>query len=748
MRFNLSLFLMALFFQAFSADSEPVLIPYTHEHIYYEGRIGKNSKKKAAEIYWPGSSIALRVDGGSISAILEDQHGENYFNVIVDGLHLGILHLSKGKKEYVLAGGLAEGVHTIELNKRNGWTYGWTRFYGFEVTGSKTIPTESKSLFIEFYGNSITEGHGNEDYTGEDKSTGDVTNNYRTYAAMTARNLGAEYSCIARSGIGILVSWFDMIMPEMYFRLNPGDETSHWDFSGKQADVVVINLLQNDSWLVEMPDHDQFKNRFGETAPTEDQIVGAYVEFLTKIHNRYPDAEIVCMLGNMDITRAGSPWPGYVTRAKELCNDHVHTLYVPFKNSPGHPKVDEHKIMAEALTGFILDMGLTGKKNQNAFPYTVTEETPNRVLSEAMNRVFTAYPAPRPMDNELYSDFKYTRLKGLDYHHGDGTISRRDPSKIIYKNGKYYVWYTYRNTPTPPMGPELCNDTIPSTDWDLCEIWYATSEDGFTWEEQGVAVPRPQKPYAGWRSVSTTDILVWKGKYYLYYQAFLEASGKRGDYCPVAASYADSPDGPWTPSNEIIIENGAQGEWDQFAIHDPCPFIHDDKIYLYYKSAFNRPNLWVGGGLAMADNPLGPFKKHPLNPVLNSGHEVSLFPFKEGIAALTTTDGIEHNTIQYAEDWVNFKIASITQLMPRASGPYIPDAFADNKNGRGITWGLCHFTNAGTRDTRHSILGRFDCDLSLDLNDPQMKHTFVWHPAEVYFNQALSKQQLVRIRKE
>lgn len=41
-------------------------------------------------------------------------------------------------------------------------------------------------------------------------------------------------------------------------------------------------------------------------------------------------------------------------------------------------------------------------------------------------------------------------------------------------------------------------------------------------------MPRPPKPAPGWRSVSTPDVLFWKGKYYLYYQAFLEMSGTRG----------------------------------------------------------------------------------------------------------------------------------------------------------------------------------------------------------------------------
>jgi len=137
-------------------------------------------------------------------------------------------------------------------------------------------------------------------------------------------------------------------------------------------------------------------------------------------------------------------------------------------------------------------------------------------MSAAMKRNYDAYMAPRPEDNELYTQFKYTKLEGFDYNGGDGTISRRDPSKIIYTKGKYYVWYTRRNTPAPPQGAKNCNDTIPSADWDLSEIWYATSTDGFIWEEQGVAVPRPSKPNVGWRSVTTPDILVFKEKYYLY----------------------------------------------------------------------------------------------------------------------------------------------------------------------------------------------------------------------------------------
>lgn len=376
-------------------------------------------------------------------------------------------------------------------------------------------------------------------------------------------------------------------------------------------------------------------------------------------------------------------------------------------------------------------------EEKQTFPYVLPAEKPDMPLSSAMNRLYDDYLAPKPQDNELYSLFRYTKLEGFDYNGGDGTISRRDPSKIIFENGKYYVWYTKRHTKEKPLGlrrAKEATDELASADWDLADIFYATSKDGFTWEEQGVAVPRPPKPEVGWRSVTTTDILKWKGKYYLYYQGFMEASGTRGDDCPVAVSYADSPDGPWTPHGKVVIPNGPEGSWDQFSIHDPYPLVYKGKIYLYYKSdSGGRPDLIRMQGLAIADDPLGPFTKHPLNPIMNSGHETTMFPFGTGIAALVIRDGTEHFTVQYAPDGVNFELASISSIFPDAAGPFIPDAFTDTKDGRGITWGLSHFTAASGWDKNHAILARFDCDLSKDLHDLEMKRSKGMHHRPEYF---------------
>ncbi len=79
----------------------------------------------------------------------------------------------------------------------------------------------------------------------------------------------------------------------------------------------------------------------------------------------------------------------------------------------------------------------------------------------------------------------------------------------------------------------------------------------------------------------------------------MEMPGTRGDDCPVAVSWADSPDGPWTPVNKIVVPNGPKGAWDQFSIHDPYPLVYKGKIYLYSKSDANgQPQPFECGNVA------------------------------------------------------------------------------------------------------------------------------------------------------
>lgn len=340
------------FFQC--KDVKNTTVIFNDTQIEYQGRIHLNLEKKATELYWPGTSLKINFKGTKAAITLEDERGENYFNLFIDGKFKRFIKLEKGKKTYLLAENLSETKHTLEITKRNEWVAGKTLFYKFEIEGEPLKKDTKSNLSIEFYGDSITVGHGNEDYSGKDESNGLVTNNYQSYAAITARNLNADYTCIARGGIGILVSWHEIIMQEMYYRKNPADKNSVWDFTKKQPEIVVVNLLQNDSWLINLPKHKEFKRRFGAQKPTAKEIETSYTDFLKTIRKHYLKANIICVLGNMDITKENSPWPNYVNNALQKLNDaKIFTCIVPFKNTTGHPKVAEHRIIAEQLTTFI-----------------------------------------------------------------------------------------------------------------------------------------------------------------------------------------------------------------------------------------------------------------------------------------------------------------------------------------------------------------------------------------------------------
>lgn len=336
------------------ANAQTKFIPYNNQSIYYEGRITK--KPDAAEFSWPGTSATVLFKGTNISAILKDGDTANYYNVIVDDKDIHKIHTDTLKHSYVLASGLPEGKHKVQLFKRTEWDKGKTWFYGFETSqNTKILPAAiPKKRKIEFYGNSITCGYAMEDSSGNDSWHGYFENNYLSYAAITARYFDAQYFCISKSGIGIMVSWFPLIMPEMYDRLDATDSTSKWDFTKYTPDLVVINLFQNDSWIVKMPEHEQFKYRFGTKAPEENFIIASYRHFVETIRNKYPDASIICVLGSMDATKEGSPWPGYIRTAVEQLHDlKIYIHFFKYKNTDGHPKVAEQKAMANSLIEFI-----------------------------------------------------------------------------------------------------------------------------------------------------------------------------------------------------------------------------------------------------------------------------------------------------------------------------------------------------------------------------------------------------------
>ena len=284
-------------------------------------------------MHWPGTAFAVRFEAPSITVTIEDE-GDNYLNVHVDGAAPVVLDLLPGVHDYVLAEGLAPGEHHIAVDKRTETFEGDAVVSAITLgAGNRVLPADpAPTLRLEFYGDSITAGYSADCACNEDVP--EYKNHGATYATLVAEALGGEHHAIALSGVGLVRSWWDAEMPDYWDGLRAGDGA--WDFADWPADIVVVNLGQNDYWL-----------------GVRGEIVRAYVGFLADVRAAHPDAEIFLALGSMDATAPGSPMPAYVEAAVEARRDagdtDVHAVIFAYNGWGGHPVADDHAAMAEAL---------------------------------------------------------------------------------------------------------------------------------------------------------------------------------------------------------------------------------------------------------------------------------------------------------------------------------------------------------------------------------------------------------------
>lgn len=329
-----------------------------------------------------------------------------------------------------------------------------------------------------------------------------------------------------------------------------------------------------------------------------------------------------------------------------------------------------------------------------------------------------------PKGAEWYCELRERPLTGDLAEHRDGMV-RRDPSAVIKVVDLYYTWYSKSEGKSHGFGTgDLAAKTFP---WDHCDLWYATSTDGWHWEEKGRAITRGESGSYDDRSVFTPEILAHGGKYYLVYQV-VQSPYLRRSYEHISLAVADTPDGPWTKLPGPILSAAQDGEWegeadnrfcvkskgsfDSHKVHDPCLVPYQGKFYLYYKGEPMGEEMFMGGretkwGVAIADQIEGPYVRSEYNPVSNSGHEICVWPYQGGIAGLLTTDGPERNTLQWASDGLNFEIMAYIKGAPEALGLFrTPDH--DVGPLEGLRWGLCHHV-----DGQAGSIRRFEVDESL-----------------------------------
>jgi len=298
---NLFLSIILIFqFVNVSAQTGEVFRPL-HENIQITGRVDKSDPNNVI-FSFPGVSIKTKFEGTSIAIFLKEygtgyETTTNYFNVIIDGGEPTVLKLSSDQSLYLLASGLTSGEHTLELIKRTESSVGNVGFKGFLIEKGKTLltPEPLPTRKIEFIGNSITCGYGNESEKATDPYIAETENAYLSYASITARNLGAEYHLVSYSGRGIVRNWaqqppFELPMPLLFERTIPLDSTTSWNHAAFIPEIICINLGTNDMSPGYEIEEDRFKTGF--------------VNLIDRLNSLYPKAKIVLlgspMLHNQD----------------------------------------------------------------------------------------------------------------------------------------------------------------------------------------------------------------------------------------------------------------------------------------------------------------------------------------------------------------------------------------------------------------------------------------------------------------
>ncbi len=276
-----------------------------------------------------------------------------------------------------------------------------------------------------------------------------------------------------------------------------------------------------------------------------------------------------------------------------------------------------------------------------------------------------------PLPEERTMQVRYSPAEGLGPEPG---VMRRDPSDIIKVGDLYYVWYTKSNV---PHGYDAT-------------VWYATSPDGHTWTEKGEALPRG--PEGSWdeQSVFTPNILIAKGRYYLFYTGVPKPFYNEGNQVTetaIGVAVADSPDGPWEKSKTNPILEPVDPQWrdfDSMRVDDACLLVRDGKYWLYYKGRrWDDTPGHTEMGLAVAEEPEGPYVRYVANPVVEGGHEVLVWPLGTGVAAMVNIgpEGIA-KTLQYAPDGLSFSRMMNLDEVPSAPAPIAPKPSPRAAKGR------------------------------------------------------------------
>lgn len=339
------------------------------DYVRFSGRVYDRGDDEFL-IFNTASGFKFKTDSKNVNVTLESivtgTEGSAYMGVYVDGKRVGLpdktedkdrLELKSGKHDYQIYKN-GDGIsHEIEILKLTEAQYSTVTAYSVSGDGKFYPLKATNKAKMVFFGDSITCGYGNIDDASFGGYRTSGQDGLKTYAYMTAKELGFDIDVFAASGWAInKASWHttDMKIPQVFRQYSPTFNLFGELYLKKPDEsvkIVVINLGTNDYTF--------FTGTPSELKSKKSTFSYQYREFITQVRKYYPNGKIVLCFGMMD-------WDGNMVTTMDTCIKEDVARYMSEKylllptaslseemGANGHPSVKAQQKASETLVEYI-----------------------------------------------------------------------------------------------------------------------------------------------------------------------------------------------------------------------------------------------------------------------------------------------------------------------------------------------------------------------------------------------------------
>ena len=348
-----------LFGGCIAGKNQPGISSLSPEALQPVGRFA--FEEGALQMISSGMYFGFSFDGTACTLQVASPDQHSYLQYELDGVYQKRIRIEKGNNSTIQIVAPKEGRHTVWIYKATEAQTGPINLKKIEGKGLKPLAAQ-KSNLIEFIGNSITCGAA-ADPSEVPCGTGsyhDQHNAYMAYGPRVARSLGSAFILSSVSGIGIYRNWNSNgpAMPLVYEKTTLRQEgNALWDFSQFTPRIVSIALGTND-----FSDGDGKSERLPFDSAA---FVRNYIQFVLKVQSKYKGAQIALLNSPMvhgDKAQLLQNCLSAVKHNVDAVNKDSKPLALFFfkpmqaRGCTGHPNVEDHAIMANALIPFFKNL--------------------------------------------------------------------------------------------------------------------------------------------------------------------------------------------------------------------------------------------------------------------------------------------------------------------------------------------------------------------------------------------------------